>query len=78
MYITTADGKLVNNVAIVQYSFIGETRSFELKTHGNSKGENGRGYTRTQPSTVKTLKDKCQGRRNGSRLISTDAKGSSS
>jgi hypothetical protein len=60
IYVSDHSGNIVNNVALVQYSFEHEEVAFDLQPHGNSKkGRGARGFTRTQPSTLATLKEKC-------------------
>ena len=60
IYVADHSGNIVNNVALVQYPFEREEIAFNLQPHGNSKkGIGTRGFTRTQPSTLATLKEKC-------------------
>lgn len=59
MYICDIRGDIVNNVALVQYCFEVEERDFDLKPHGNSTKDGAQGFTRTQSSTLATLKEKC-------------------
>lgn len=59
MYICDIRGDIVNNVALVQYCFEVEERDFDLKPHGNSTKHGAQGFTRTQSSTLATLKEKC-------------------
>ena len=49
----------MNNVALVQYCFEEQERDFDLKPHGNSCKDGAQGFTRTQSSTLATLKEKC-------------------
>ena len=58
IYICDRRGDIVNNVALLLYSFEEEERDFDLKPHGNSKGGS-QSFTRTQPSTMSALKEKC-------------------
>ena len=58
IYICDRRGDIVNNVALLQYSFEEEERNFDLKPHGNSK-DGSQGFTRAQPSTMSALKEKC-------------------
>ena len=59
MYICDKRGDIVNNVALVQYCFEEQERDFDLKPHGNSCKDGVQGFTRTQSSTLATLKEKC-------------------
>ena len=59
MYVCDIRGDIVNNVALVQYCFEEEERDFDLKRHGNSCKDGAQGFTRTQSSTLATLKEKC-------------------
>ena len=59
MYVWDKRGDIVNNVALVQYCFEEQERDFDLKPHGNSCKDGAQGFTRTQSSTLATLKEKC-------------------
>lgn len=60
MYISDKREDIVNNVALVHYCFEGEERhDFDLEPHGNTK-YGAKGFTRTQPSTLAALKEKCK------------------
>ena len=59
IYISDKRGDIVNNVALVQYCFDRDERNFNLQPHGNSRKDGAQGFTRTQPSTVTALKEKC-------------------
>ena len=59
MCVSDNRGDIVNNIALVQYCFEWEERNFDLQPHGNSRKGGSNGFTRTQPSTMAILKEKC-------------------
>ena len=53
-YLRDQRGEIVDNVALVQYLFKGKEHEIKVYPHGNSKAA--KPFTRTKPSTVKTLR----------------------
>ena len=53
-YLRDQRGEIVDNVALVQYLFKGKEHEIKVFPHGNSKAA--KPFTRTKPSTIKTLR----------------------
>ena len=58
MYVCDKRGDIVENIALLQYCFEEQESDFDLKPHGNSCKDGAQGFTRTQSSTLATLKEK--------------------